>query len=61
MMGIPSLLSEEMDRGLLVAPFETAVDPQFGYYLVYREVVQDLPRIQAFRAFLLAEVDETSP
>lgn len=55
MIAIPEVLSEEIDSGQLVAPFETRPDPAFAYYVVYPSGALDRPEARAFRDFLMAE------
>jgi LysR family transcriptional regulator, glycine cleavage system transcriptional activator len=57
MMGIPALLDDELKSGRLVAPFETAVHEDFGYYLVYRPAAAELPKVRTFREYLMSEVE----
>jgi len=46
----------ELAEGRLVAPFDQQLSLGFAYYLVYRAQALELPRVRAFREFLLAEV-----
>ena len=57
MIGLPEILSDEIESGKLVAPFETRPDPAFAYYLVYPPGVLERPAARAFRDFLVAEAE----
>jgi DNA-binding transcriptional LysR family regulator len=50
-----SLIAAEIAQGRLVALFDEAVVPGYGYYLVYPPGALALPKIAAFRRFVLAE------
>jgi LysR family transcriptional regulator, glycine cleavage system transcriptional activator len=51
------LLRQDLAEGRLVRPFVAAVEPpEFGYYLVYPDRSARQRKVQAFRAWLLAEV-----
>jgi len=52
----PSLVTEEVKAGRLVLPFSKTLTDKNAYYLVYPEAYKVLPRIQAFQAWLLAQV-----
>jgi len=56
MRGIAELLSDELGSAGLVAPFDTSPAPESGYYLCYRASALALPKVSAFRGFLLDEV-----
>ena len=55
MIAIPEVLSDEIESGKLVAPFETQPDPAFAYYLVYPPGGLTRPEARAFRDFLMCE------
>lgn len=46
---------DDLAHGRLLAPFEITVPAQDAYYLVYPADTADLPRIAAFRDWLMAE------
>lgn len=54
-LGSYSIIEKERDNGSLVAPFGSSIDPDYGYYLVYRDGALNDPRAAAFRDFLLRE------
>ena len=55
MIGLPEMLSGEIEAGKLVAPFATKPDPAFAYYVVYPPGAMDRPDVRAFRDFLVRE------
>ena len=59
-MGIAILqkcyVDEDFVSGRLVAPFETVLHRQVGYYLVYPTSRADVPEISAFRKWLMETV-----
>lgn len=53
----PALYREELKDGRLIQPFDiVGVDP-FSYWLVYPHARRTLPKIRAFRDWLLAEAE----
>ncbi len=54
-LGSLSIIDAEFEKGTLVAPFADIVDPNDGYYLVYREGALRNPNAAAFRDFLISE------
>jgi len=52
----PSLVSGELASGKLVMPFSQTLANESAYYFVYPERSATLPRIQAFRRWLLAQI-----
>ena len=52
----PALWVEELRAGRLVQPFALVGDEDRFYWLVYPEGRRRVPKIQAFREWLLAEV-----
>jgi LysR family glycine cleavage system transcriptional activator len=52
----PSLVSGELERGKLVTPFSQTLANKSAYYFVYPERSASLPRIQAFRSWLLEQM-----
>lgn len=61
MIGLPEMLSGEMEAGKLVAPFATKPDPAFAYYVVYPPGAMDRPEVRVFRDFLLSEAEKDRP
>ncbi|MBM3356410.1 MAG: transcriptional regulator GcvA [Betaproteobacteria bacterium] len=47
------LVSEDLATGQLVAPFDISVPSDDNYYLIYPENRSDLPKLQAFRKWIL--------
>lgn len=56
-LGFCALAAEEIERGRLICPFEVTVPTRLGYFLVCSEAIADQPRIDAFRQWLIEEVD----
>jgi LysR family glycine cleavage system transcriptional activator len=56
-MGRTFLAAGLLESGKLVRPFEATLVNDFSYWLVYPTASSALPRIQAFREWLLSEVD----
>ena len=54
-LGRSALIRADMAAGLLVAPFDLRLPGDFAYYLVSRAGTENLPKIKAFRDWLLAE------
>lgn len=52
----PSLVSGEVESGKLVMPFAQTLANESAYYFVYPERSAELPRLQAFRSWLLLQV-----
>jgi len=52
------LAMDELRRGELVVPFKKSMRRN-GYSLIYRDEKRDLPVLQAFRTWLLAEAEKT--
>jgi LysR family glycine cleavage system transcriptional activator len=55
-LALKPLVDADLASGRLCAPFGTAVRPPGSYYLVCPEVIAERPAIQAFRAWLLAQI-----
>jgi LysR family glycine cleavage system transcriptional activator len=55
-LGRTFLAADQLASGKLVMPFDATLDNDFSYWLVYPTASAALPRIQAFRDWLLAEV-----
>jgi len=45
----------DLDAGRLVAPFDLPIPLEVAFYLVYPEVRRTLPKLVAFRDWLLRE------
>ncbi|MCP4010899.1 MAG: transcriptional regulator, partial [Proteobacteria bacterium] len=57
-LGSPAMLSSEFDGGVLIQPFATSSELEPAYFLVYPEEAIQQQKIQAFRDFMLSEVNE---
>jgi len=55
-LGRRTLVERELAEGRLVRPFAWSIPSEPAYYLVSSPHTADLPRVRAFRAWLLAEV-----
>jgi DNA-binding transcriptional LysR family regulator len=53
-LGDVNLLKESLRDGVLIAPFEFVLDQGIAYFLIYRPERGQLPKIRAFREWLLA-------
>ena len=51
----PAFFKSELADGRLVQPFDLVLDAGIGYWLAYPETRRNLPKIRAFRDWLLAE------
>lgn len=58
-MGRRPAVDGALERGELVIPFDTMLDGFGAYYLVYPDQSGRLPRIAAFRAWVMAQGAET--
>ncbi len=54
-IGPPFLFTEEIAAGALVQPFALEASSGMSWWLVYPEEAAERPKIQAFRAWILAE------
>ena len=54
-MGRRPAVDDSLDAGKLVIPFDTMLDGFGAYYLVYPDQSGRLPRIAAFRAWIMAQ------
>jgi len=57
-LGRSPLVADALARGTLVRPFDGEIPSQFAYWLVCPHEVLNLPRVRAFRDWLLAEAAE---
>src|SRR5262245_55464882 len=55
----PALVANELAEGLLIQPFDLIVTEEKGYWLVYPETRRNVPKIRAFRDWMLAEIART--
>ena len=53
------LVIEELKRGELVTPFKGSVLPNGAWHLLYPTSAQAVPKIAAFRKWILAEVKQS--
>jgi DNA-binding transcriptional LysR family regulator len=53
-LGDLNLLKESLADGVLIAPFDCVLDQGISYYLIYPPQRGQLPKIRAFREWLLA-------
>ncbi|MGI9452683.1 MAG: transcriptional regulator GcvA [Geminicoccaceae bacterium] len=53
------LINDELAAGRLVEPFELEIDEQWAYYFIAPEATADQPKIEAFRTWILAEVERS--
>jgi LysR family glycine cleavage system transcriptional activator len=55
----PALVASELADGLLIQPFDLVASEDKAYWLVYPEARRNVPKIRAFRDWLLAEIART--
>jgi LysR family glycine cleavage system transcriptional activator len=55
----PALVAAEIEDGRLVQPFELVANDGHAYWLVYPEARRNVPKIRAFRDWLLAEIAQS--
>lgn len=55
----PALVANELAEGLLIQPFDLVASEDKAYWLVYPEARRNVPKIRAFRDWLLAEIART--
>ena len=60
-IGRVPMMNDELEKGQLVEPFDLALDYQCAYYFIVPEATADLPKIAAFRKWLLNEAARTEP
>lgn len=51
------LVQQQLEQGRLVAPFELSHCSEYGYYLLYPGALAEVPKVVAFRDWLLDMVD----
>lgn len=59
-LGRVPLLVEDLRDGSLVAPFGIFVQPPEAWYLVYPSSARTMPKVTAFRAWILGEAEKTA-
>ncbi|MBD0413621.1 LysR substrate-binding domain-containing protein [Oryzicola mucosus] len=53
----PAFVADELRHGRLVQPFDIVAGDEKAHWLVYPEARRNVPKIKAFREWLLAEAD----
>ena len=51
----------ELAEGRLVQPFDLVCSDGHGYWLAYPEARRNVPKVRAFREWLLSEIAATRP
>ncbi|WP_293766094.1 transcriptional regulator GcvA [uncultured Aquitalea sp.] len=51
-----SMVTDDLQRGRLVIPFDTVLETEWAYYLMYSHEMAELPKIRAFRDWLVQTV-----
>lgn len=51
-----SMVTQDLDSGRLVIPFDTVLETEWAYYLVYPHELAELPKVRAFRDWLVHTV-----
>jgi LysR family glycine cleavage system transcriptional activator len=59
-LGRTFLAASELAAGNLVMPFEIQLDNDYSYWLVYPTASADLPRIKAFREWIIREAKNSA-
>lgn len=54
------LVEDNLDKGTLIAPFDTHIEGPGSYYLVTSSAKSDLPRVRAFRKWMLEQTAAAS-
>ncbi|WP_374422736.1 transcriptional regulator GcvA [Chromobacterium sp.] len=49
-----SMVTQDLDSGRLVMPFDTVLETEWSYYLVYPHELAELPKVKVFRDWLVA-------
>lgn len=57
-LGRTPLVQDDINRGLLVAPFDIKIPGKMAYYLVYPNNTEKDQKVQIIRQWLMAEVDQ---
>ncbi len=58
-LGSNSVAGDDLAAGRLICPFDITLPINFAYFLVYPEENKDLPKVGAFRDWILAEAAAT--
>ncbi len=58
-LGRSVLVSDALEKGLLVRPFALALPATWPYYIVATPASFDRPKVRAFREWLLAQAEDT--
>lgn len=58
-LGRSVLVKGDLDAGRLKRPFDIAIPAEFAYYLVYPPDLENAPKIEVFRSWLLATAQAT--
>jgi LysR family glycine cleavage system transcriptional activator len=58
-LGRLPLLAEDLRDGLLMAPFDVRVQPPEAWHLVYPDSARTMPKVIAFRSWILGEAERT--
>lgn len=53
----PAFFTNELESGTLIQPFDLLGDDDHSYWLVYQKQRANVPKIRAFRDWILAEVE----
>jgi LysR family glycine cleavage system transcriptional activator len=60
-LGRTALIADDLNSGRLVKPFELELSSDIAYYIIYPPGAVALPKVQAFRDFLLEEAGLAPP
>jgi LysR family glycine cleavage system transcriptional activator len=53
---VPEFFEQEIADGRLVAPFDRVIDTGDAYWLVFPESRRNVPKIKAFRDWMVGEI-----
>ena len=56
---VPEFFEQEISDGRLVAPFDIVVDTSTAYWLAFPEGRRNVPKMKAFRDWIVAEIGKT--
>lgn len=54
-----SMVNDDIQRGRLVIPFDTVLETEWAYYLMYSHDMAQQPKIRAFRDWLIATLERS--
>lgn len=54
-----SMVNDDIQRGRLVIPFDTVLETEWAYYLMYAHEMAQQPKIRAFRDWLIATLERS--